>query len=115
MLRTKKQPAYRRIVSLLDQPKTLLASMLISNSFVNIGIILISNILIDSWVVQLHLTFWPIFLIKVVVVTFLLLLFGEVLPKVWATHHKIWFAATASLVIEICSGLSTLLHKRMVV
>ena len=48
MLRTKKQPAYRRIVNLLDQPKTLLASMLISNSFVNIGIILISNILIDS-------------------------------------------------------------------
>ena len=52
MLRTKKQPAYRRIVSLLEQPKTLLASMLISNSFVNIGIILISNILIDSWVIR---------------------------------------------------------------
>ena len=50
MLRTKKQPAYRRIVSLLDEPKTLLASMLISNSFVNIGIILISNILIDGWI-----------------------------------------------------------------
>ena len=114
MLRTKKQPAYHRIVSLLEQPKTLLASMLISNSFVNIGIILISNILIDSWVAQLHLTFWPIFLIKVVVVTFLLLLFGEVLPKVWATHHKIWFAATASLVIEIFSSLFYRFSKRMV-
>jgi gliding motility-associated protein GldE len=114
MLRTKKQPAYRRIVSLLEQPKTLLASMLISNSFVNIGIILISNILIDSWVTQLHLTFWPIFLIKVVVVTFLLLLFGEVLPKVWATHHKIWFAATASLVVEIFSSLFYRFSKRMV-
>jgi putative hemolysin len=114
MLRTKKQPAYRRIVSLLEQPKTLLASMLISNSFVNIGIILISNILIDSWVAQLHLTFWPLFLIKVVVVTFLLLLFGEVLPKVWATHHKIWFAATASLVIEIFSSLFYRFSRRMV-
>ena len=107
MLRTKKQPAYRRIVSLLEQPKTLLASMLISNSFVNIGIVLISNILIDSWIGGLHLNFWPIFLIKVVSVTFLLLLFGEVLPKVWATHHKIWFAATASLIIEIWTKLST--------
>ena len=114
MLRTKKQPAYRRIVSLLEQPKTLLASMLISNSFVNIGIILISNILIDSWIVGLHLTFWPIFLIKVVVVTFLLLLFGEVLPKVWATHHKIWFAATASLIVEIFSSLFYRFSKRMV-
>jgi gliding motility-associated protein GldE len=114
MLRTKRQPAYRRIVSLLDQPKILLASMLISNSFVNIGIILISNILIDSWISQLQLTFWPIFLIKVVVVTFLLLLFGEILPKVWATHHKIQFAAMASLVVEIFSSLFYRFSKRMV-
>jgi len=114
MLRTKKQPAYRRIVNLLDQPKILLASMLISNSFVNIGIILISNILIDSWIAYLALTFWPIFLIKVVVVTFLLLLFGEILPKVWATHHKIQFAAMASLVIEIFRSLFYRFSKRMV-
>lgn len=114
MLRTKKQPAYRRIVNLLDQPKTLLASMLISNSFVNIGIILISNILIDSWISGLHLTFWPIFLIKVGSVTFLLLLFGEVLPKVWATHHKIWFAATSSLIVEIFSSIFYRFSKRMV-
>ena len=114
MLRTKKQPAYRRIISLLDQPKTLLASMLISNSFVNIGIILISNILIDSWIANLHLSFWPIFLIKVSSVTFLLLLFGEVLPKVWATHHKIWFAATASLIVEIFNSIFYRFSKRMV-
>ncbi len=114
VLKTKKQPAYRRIVNLLDQPKTLLASMLISNSFVNIGIVLISNILIDSWVAGLHLTFWPLFLIKVGFVTTLLLLFGEVLPKVWATHHKVWFAATASLVIEIFSSIFYRFSKRMV-
>ena len=114
MLRTKKQPAYRRIVNLLDQPKTLLASMLIGNSFVNIGIILISNILIDSWIAGQHLTFWPVFLIKVVSVTFLLLLFGEVLPKVWATHHKIGFAATASLIVEIFSSVFYRFSKRMV-
>lgn len=114
VLKTKKQPAYRRIVSLLDQPKTLLASMLISNSFINIGIILISNILIDSWIAGLQLTFWPVFLLKVGTVTFLLLLFGEVLPKVWATHHKIWFAATASLVIEIFGSIFYRFSKRMV-
>ncbi len=114
MLRTKKQPAYRRIVNLLDQPKTLLASMLISNSFVNIGIILISNILIDSWVAGSGLTFWPIFSIKVVAVTFLLLLFGEILPKVWATHHKIQFAAMASLVVEIFTSVFYRFSKWMV-
>jgi gliding motility-associated protein GldE len=114
MLRTKKQPAYRRIVSLLDEPKTLQSSMLISNSFVNIGIILISNILIDSWIEGFDLTFWPVFLIKVGSVTFLILLFGEVLPKVWATHHKIWFAATASLVVEIFRSIFYRFSKRMV-
>lgn len=114
ILRNKKQPAYRRIVSLLDEPKTLLTSMLISNSFVNIGIVLIANILIDSWAAGAHLAFWPLFLIKIASVTLLLLLFGEVLPKVWATHHKIWFAATASLTVEIFRSLFYRFSKRMV-
>src|SRR5882757_9027263 len=79
MLKTKQQPAFRRIVSLLEQPKTLLAAMLIANSFVNIGIILISNILMDGWLemLQPNLSFWISFLIKVFTVTFLLVLFGE--------------------------------------
>ena len=114
ILKTKKQPSYRRIVNLLDQPKTLLASMLITNSFVNIGIILFSNFLIDDWIRHLVIGFWAVFLIKVVAVTFLLLLFGEVLPKVWATHHKVWFAATASLIVEIFNSLFYRFSKRMV-
>ena len=114
MLKTKRKPAYRRIVSLLDQPKTLLASMLITNSFVNIGIILISNILIDGWIAAFHFSFWVVFLIKLGTVTFFLLLFGEVLPKVWATHHKIWFAAMASLTVEIFNSLFYRFSKRMV-
>lgn len=114
ILKTKQQPAYRRIVNLLEQPKTLLAAMLIANSFVNIGIILISNILIEGWIGALQLNFLTVFLIKVVAVTFLLVLFAEVLPKVWATHHKIWFAATASLVVEIFNSIFYRFSKRMV-
>jgi putative hemolysin len=114
ILKTKQQPAYRRIVNLLEQPKTLLASMLITNSFVNIGIILILNILIDGWIGGLHFNFISAFLIKVVAVTILLVLVAEVLPKVWATHHKIWFAATASLVVEIFNSLFYRFSRRMV-
>ncbi len=114
LLKTKQKPAYRRIVTLLEQPKTLLASMLITNSFVNIGIILILNILIDSWIAGLYVSFWLSFLVKVVFVTFCLLLFGEVLPKVWATHHKIWFASVASLIIEIFNSLLYKFSKRLV-
>ena len=114
VLKTRQQPSFKRIVTLLEQPKTLLAAMLITNSFVNIGIILISNILLDNWLAGLHFDFWILFLIKVVSVTFLLVLFAEVLPKVWATHHKIWFASTASLIIEIFSSLFYRLSKRLV-
>ena len=88
--------------------------MLITNSFVNIGIVLISNILIDDWIAGFHFSLWAVFIIKVIAVAFLLLLFAEVLPKVWATHHKIWFAATASLVVEIFNSLFYRFSKRMV-
>jgi len=114
MLKTKRRPAYRRIVTLLENPKTLLASMLITNSLVNIGIILISNLLMQHWIDILHFHFVVEFLIKVVVVTSLLVLFCEVLPKVWAAHHNIWFASAASLLIEIFNSIFYRVSSRMV-
>jgi len=114
MLKTKRQPGYKRIVTLLETPKTLLASMIITNSLVNLGIILISNTLMQSWIDNLHLHYIIDFLIKVVVVTSFLVMFGEVLPKVWATHHKIWFAATASLIIEIFNSIFFRMSRRLV-
>ncbi|MEP7251271.1 MAG: gliding motility-associated protein GldE [Ginsengibacter sp.] len=114
LLKTRQQPSFRRIVNLLEAPKTLLASMLIANSFVNIGIVLISNALMDTWVTTLGLQGIFQFLIKVLVVTFFLVLFGEVLPKVWATHHKIWFASTASLLIEVFNSLFFRVSVRLV-
>ena len=95
VLKTKRQPAFRRIVYLMENPKTLMASMLIANSFLNLGIILICNILLDDAFAPLRLTFWSVFFIKVGILTILLVLFSQILPKVWATHHKVWFASTA--------------------
>jgi putative hemolysin len=114
VLKTRRQPSFRRIVTMLEQPKTLLASMLITNSLVNMGIILVSNILIDDWITIYDFTFWPKFLIKVLVVTFLILMFAEILPKVWATHNKLWFASTSSLIIEIFNSLFFGFSKRLV-
>ena len=48
LLKSKQQPPYKRVVDLLEEPKTLLASLLIANSFINISIIIISNLLIDD-------------------------------------------------------------------
>lgn len=114
LLKTKQLPAYKRIITLLEQPKTLLATIMIANNLVNIAIILILNILLTGWLEMFPLLFWAAFAIKIVVVTIILVLFGEVLPRVWATNHKIWFAAASSLVIEIFNGLFIRLSKRFV-
>lgn len=113
VLKTRQQPAFRRVVNLMERPKTLLASMQITSTFVNIGFILCVNTLVDEWMGKQY-GFWPLFLVKCVCLIILLILFAEVLPKVWATHHKIWFASMASLVVEIFNSLFYTLSKRMV-
>lgn len=113
LLKTKQDVGYKRVVTLLENPKTLLASMLIANSFINIAIIVISNILLDSYIHIKPEFFWVEFLIKVVVVTSILLLFCEVMPKVMATQNNIRFANQVSGVVEsmnyLCKPLSKIL------
>lgn len=114
MLKTRRQPSYKRIVDLLDKPKTLLASMLIANCLVNIGIILIANDLMNDWINGLELHVAAAFIIKVVVIVLILVLFGEILPKVWAANHKIWFASTGSMVVEIFHSIFFKLSSKLV-
>lgn len=114
LLKTRQDPSLRRIVTLLEQPQTLLASMLIAKSFVNIGIILISNLLINDWMQPYHLTIQLGFMIKVISVTVIIVLFAEVLPKIWAVHHKVWFASNSSLMIDILHSVFYRLSKRFV-
>jgi gliding motility-associated protein GldE len=114
MLKTRQQPSYKRIITLLENPKILMASLLISNCFVNIGIILISNSLMDEWINTLGLNTIINLLIKVVVITCVLVLFCEVLPKIWATHHKIWFASTASMTVDVFNNILFKLSRRVV-
>lgn len=114
MLKTKQQSAYKRIVDLLEEPKTLLASLLIANSFVNISIIIISNFVIDGFFQFSTELWWVEFLIKVMAVTFLLVLFGEVMPKVMATQNNIRFARDSGPLVETISYLFNGLSKRLV-
>ncbi|MEO9071030.1 MAG: gliding motility-associated protein GldE [Ginsengibacter sp.] len=114
MLKTRQQPAYKRIVALLKSPKTLLSSLLISNCLVNVGIILISNLLINQWIDNLGLYFLLNFIIKVIVISVVLVMFGEVLPRVWAIHHKIWFASTASMTVDIFNSLFFKMSRSLV-
>jgi putative hemolysin len=114
MLKTKQQPAYKRIVDLLEDPKNLLASLLIANSFINIAIIIISNFVIDAVVTLDTQLWWAEFLIKVLSVTFLLVLFGEIMPKVMATQNNIRFAKDAGALVETVSYLFRGLSRQLV-
>jgi gliding motility-associated protein GldE len=116
LLKSKQLPPYKRIVDLLEEPKILLASLLIANSFINISIIIISNLLIDDIInFEQFNAVWLEFLIKVIVVSFLLVLFGEVMPKVLATQNNIRFAKDFGGIVQtvayICRGLSKWMVK----
>jgi len=101
ILKTKQDASWKRIVTLLEEPKDLLASLLIANSIINIAIIILANFLIDEMVL-LKQSFWLFeFLIKVILVAFVVILFGEVMPKVWATQNNLQFAYYTSGVVEL--------------
>lgn len=80
------------IVRLLKRPKKLLATILIANNTINIGIVLLFNSIGDTLFYQITykvLNFISIrFLLEVVVATFLILLFGEIIPKIYANRNR---------------------------
>lgn len=101
ILKTKQDVSWKRIVSLLEEPKTLMASMLIANSIINIAIIILANFLIDEMVL-LKQNFWLFeFLVKVILIGFVMILFGEIMPKIWATQNNLQFAYYTSGIIEL--------------
>jgi putative hemolysin len=100
-LKTKQDSSWKRIVNLLEEPKVLMTSLLIANTMINIAIIVLSNFLIDQ-LVLLKQDFWLFeFLIKVILVAFVMILFGEVMPKVWATQNNLQFAYYTSGIVEL--------------
>ena len=85
----KKHPSDEKIRKLLDDTERLLATILITNNFVNVTIIMLCNFFFMS-VFEFHS---PIaeFLILTVILTFLLLLFGEIMPKIYSAQKTLAF------------------------
>ena len=85
-----KQENGKTIKNLLSKPKDLLATILVANNFINIAIVIISTYL--TAILLQNLSGWWKYVIEIGVVTFLILLFGEILPKVYASRHPVKFA-----------------------
>ena len=100
-----------KIVSfLLEKPKKLLATILVANNFINIAIVLLFDSLGQVWFEGLNQVYFGVnirFVIEVGVVTFLILLFGEILPKVYASRNNLSFAKFMALPLKILDVLCT--------
>lgn len=92
------------IVQQLDKPQNLLATILVANNFVNICIVILSTYIIDS---SVDFSQSPTlgFIFQVVIVTFLILLFGEIIPKVYASQYTLRFTFLMAYPIGILSRI----------
>ena len=111
-LSDKKNKIHQRINSLLIQPKKLLATILIANNFVNVGIIILSAYLIDK---SFDFTAFPLlgFIVQIVIVTFILLLFGEIMPKIYANQYNVKFALSVATPMFFISKFLSPLSKAL--
>jgi gliding motility-associated protein GldE len=91
-LKLQELKASKVVLNLLETPKRLLATILISNNFINVAIVIISTYIANSLVNFEHVAYWAAFVVQVVVITAIILFFGEILPKVYATQRNLQFA-----------------------
>lgn len=99
-----KPDSFNIIYKLLKKPKKLLATILVANNFINIAIVLLfaylGEILFSN--ISSELTK---FILEVVIATFLILLFGEIIPKIYASRNRELFAVKMAVPINVLDTL----------
>ena len=101
-----------RVQSLLAIPEKLLATILVGNNLVNIMIAIVLSYAMNQ-MFDFHSTVLD-FIVQTVILTFLILLFGEVIPKLYATNFNTRFAAMAAVPLHYAVGLFTPLTALLV-
>jgi len=92
------------ISDLLDRPKKLLATILIANNFINIGVVILFSSINEKLFKAITSPMLQ-FLVEVILLTFLILLFGEVLPKIYASRNNVSFSKMVSIPIAFLNRL----------
>lgn len=104
------------VAKLLDKPKKLLATILVANNFINIAIVLLFDSLGEVFFANITAVWWGInvrFIVEVGVVTFMILLFGEILPKIYASRNSVVFATFMAYPLRVLDFLITPLSMPM--
>lgn len=104
-LKTNKKRSAQRILKLLSDPEQLLASILVGNNFINIAIVLLAAHISSSLISFGDAKTFE-FIFQTVIITFLLLLFGEIIPKVYAAHYPKNFALKIAPFIDIMGKIT---------
>jgi putative hemolysin len=89
---------------LLERPKKLLATILVANNFINIAVVILFAYLGDVLFANINSELVK-FILEVVVITFLILLFGEILPKIYASRNRVKFAKLMAYPIKVLDVL----------
>ena len=90
-----------RILELREQSDRILATILITNNLVNVGIIMLLNVFFMDWMHFGPGSEWLEFLLLTVLLTFLLLLFGEIMPKIYSAQHTLSFARFSAPILSV--------------
>jgi len=106
-LRTRQYPAAQRILSLVQEPRLLMSSLLMGNLVLRILVILLFNYLVTEQTIP-GVSGFLLFIVRLIIAIIVLVLFGELLPKVWASNNYIRFAYYSSNFV----WLNFLLFKR---
>jgi putative hemolysin len=91
-------------LKLIHKPEHLLGTILVSNNFINLGVIILSAFISNS-LVDFSQTPTLGFIFQVVVITFILLLFGEILPKIYASQIRMRWATFMSMPLQFLQYL----------
>ena len=99
-LKTKHGKKGEAVLKLLEKPKELLATVLISNNFINVGIVILSTYFST---LLFNLNEYPVwsFIMQVVVITSVILIFGEILPKILANKNPVPFSVFMARAIKV--------------
>lgn len=92
------------IAKLLERPKKLLATILVANNFINIAIVIVFASSSEKLFRGIE-TPWVIDFINVILITFLILLFGEVIPKIYANRNNVAFSKKVAVPVAILDQL----------
>ena len=97
-------PKGKIISNLLEKPKKLLATLLVANNFLNIGVVILFSFIGRNIFGEISSALLK-FILEVIVVTFLILLFGEILPKIYAGRNTLKFAKRVAYPIAFLDKL----------